>query len=57
MNCPQCQNKSKCLDTRTYQDPNGDFEYVERRRACLECEERFMTVEVLLETWTDKTND
>jgi transcriptional repressor NrdR len=57
MNCPQCQNKAKCLDTRTYQDPNDDFEYVQRRRECLECGERFTTVEVLLETWTDKTND
>lgn len=57
MNCPQCQNKAKCLDTRTYQDPNDGFEYVQRRRECLECGERFITVEVLLETWTDKTND
>ena len=57
MFCPVCESKTKTLETRIYNDPKHVFEYVERRRKCLneECEHIFKTVEVSSDTWERMT--
>lgn len=51
MNCPQCESKTAVTETRHYEDPRGGFEYVQRRRKCLECGHKFVSVEVAMDTW------
>lgn len=51
MNCPNCDNKLKLLDTR----PTND-ELVRRRRyQCFNCGKRFTTYEIFKEDIKDKT--
>jgi len=45
MICPHCNHKMACNQTKNYHDPKG-FNYVERRRICMECDTRFYTIEV-----------
>ena len=51
MFCPFCTTgdgegkKTKVLETRMFWDPNGNYFYIERRRECTHCEERFTTKE------------
>lgn len=40
MNCPNCGGETKVVDSRPQEDG------VQRRRECLECKERFKTVEI-----------
>lgn len=51
MNCPECGEKTKCLETRIYEEPTHGFEYIERYRECLECLERFQSIEVPVDVW------
>jgi transcriptional regulator NrdR family protein len=57
MHCPICQSKTETTDTRNYEDPNGKFDYVERKRRCLDedCLHAFKTIEVSVETWGEMT--
>lgn len=57
MNCPECGDKVRCLDTRTYDEPSKGFEYVERIRECTSCGHRFVTIEVSVDVWVEQTND
>jgi len=51
MQCPYCRlpkgtsYKTKVLDTRSYWEPNERRYYIERRRECTNCKERFTTIE------------
>jgi transcriptional regulator NrdR family protein len=51
MFCPYCTkgdgegSKTKVLETRMYWDETGKYFYIERRRECLRCDERFTTKE------------
>ena len=56
MNCETCGTKAKVVDTRMYHDPNEEFDYVQRRHRCAECNESFTTIEVRLEKWAEKTD-
>jgi transcriptional regulator NrdR family protein len=51
MNCPECESKTAVTETRHYEDPRANFEYVQRRRKCLECGHKFVSVEVTMDTW------
>ncbi len=57
MLCPLCGYKTETLDTRRYDDPKHVFEYVERKRRCLneECLDTFKTIEVSIDTWSRMT--
>jgi transcriptional regulator NrdR family protein len=44
--CSKCNNKMDCTQTRNYSDPDGGYNYVERRRVCTHCGYRTMTVEI-----------
>ena len=52
MKCPFCVQpdgrayKTKVIETRNYWEPNEKVFYVERRRECVHCEERFTTKEI-----------
>lgn len=57
MQCPVCGTKTETTDTRNYEDPQNKFDYVERKRRCIneECLEVFKTIEVSVETWNNMT--
>jgi len=52
MKCLECGKKTKVLETRHYRDTDKEFEWVERRHACMECNWRMFTVEVPRFIWT-----
>jgi len=53
--CPACESRTqRCLETRTFVDPNKGFYYTERRRRCVDCETIYKTIEVPLETWMEQ---
>jgi transcriptional regulator NrdR family protein len=54
MVCPECSNKMICNQTKNYHDEDKNFNYVERRRVCLSCGHRMMTVEIPQEVFTTK---
>lgn len=52
--CPTCLHneesvKMNTLDTRNFFDPNRNSPYVQRRKCCPNCGERFTTIELLAE--------
>jgi len=51
MLCPSCEEKTKVLETRQFYDKNFDFYYMERRRECLSCAERFFSIEIERHVW------
>lgn len=51
MGCDECGEKTEILDTRTYKEENNDFIFTQRRRVCLECKNRFNTIEVTMDVW------
>lgn len=51
MGCDECGEKTEILDTRTYKEENNDFIFTQRKRACLECKNRFNTIEVTMDVW------
>lgn len=53
MLCPICETKTETTDTRIYKDPKGKFDYVERKRKCLneDCLHVYKTIEISVETW------
>lgn len=57
MNCPVCGGDTKVYETRNYNDPEGEFDYIQRRRKCVECGESFIGIEVTLDTWTRSRDD
>jgi len=57
MMCKDCNVKTKVVETRMYHDPNEDFDYVQRRHRCTECNEAFNTIEVTVDVWEEQTND
>lgn len=59
MQCPVCETKTETTDTRVYHDPNNDFDYVERKRKCLneDCLHKFKTIEVTVDTWSEMTDE
>ena len=54
MLCPECNSKTKVWDTRTYTDPNKHFVYVERKHECIECNSRFKTIELPMDTYIEE---
>ena len=46
MNCPQCEQQVKTYDTRKLRDEEYDFYFVRRKKRCLTCEHKFVTIEV-----------
>lgn len=58
MICPTCESKNvRCLDTRTFYEPNEDFYWTERRRRCQSCAEIYKTIEVPLDVWQSRQGD
>lgn len=57
MVCGDCGTKTKVVDSRLYCDPNQGFDYMQRRRKCLECGEVFNTIEVTVDVWEENTSD
>lgn len=57
MNCPKCGGDTKVYETRKYNDPEGEFDYIQRRRKCVECGEPFIGIEVTLDTWLWNRNE
>ncbi len=51
MFCPSCESKTAVLETRRYFDKAGNFYYLERKRKCTECMEKFTSIEILYEVW------
>jgi transcriptional regulator NrdR family protein len=55
MNCPECgaggAGVVKTVDTRSYMDGDEGFYYTERRKHCLECGNKFKTLEVGIDVW------
>lgn len=51
MYCPSCESKTSVLETRKYFDKAGNFYYIERKRKCTECMEKFASIEILYEVW------
>ena len=51
--CPKCGGDTKVYETRKYNDPEGEFDYIQRRRKCVECGEPFIGIEVTLDTWLE----
>lgn len=51
MNCKECGEKSRTIDTRNFHDPNEDFDYVERKHLCEHCGHKFISIEVDVEEW------
>lgn len=52
--CPRCLHneegvKMKTLETRNFIDPQKDSPYVQRRKSCPNCGEKFTTIEFLAE--------
>jgi transcriptional regulator NrdR family protein len=52
MVCINCSKKMICNQTKNYHDETQNFNYVERRRVCLSCGYRLMTVEIPQELFT-----
>jgi len=46
-----------CNQTKNYHDPDKNFNYVERRRICIKCGYRQMTVEIPQEMFAKKDQD
>lgn len=51
MLCPSCEEKTKVLETRQFYDKDGKFYYLDRRRECLSCGERFFSLEIPRDVW------
>lgn len=51
MMCPYCLDEkgngyaTRVLDTRSFWEPTGRYFYIERRRQCKHCHQRFTTTE------------
>lgn len=62
MLCPSCEERTKVLETRQFYDKDGGFYYLDRRRECLSCGERFFSLEIPRDIWqkyervVDETN-
>jgi len=46
MNCPRCEQAVKTYDTRKLKNEEYDFYFVRRKKRCLICEYKFVTIEV-----------
>ena len=48
MNCPVCGFAVRTYDTRNWRDELLDYQYVKRKRECLEpeCRHRFSSIEI-----------
>jgi transcriptional regulator NrdR family protein len=55
VNCKQCEAATEVKDSRRFYDKNLDLRYVERRRLCPECGNRFVTIELTKEEWLNQT--
>jgi transcriptional regulator NrdR family protein len=51
MLCPSCEERTKVLETRQFYDKDGGFYYLDRRRECLSCGERFFSLEIPRDIW------
>ena len=51
MLCPSCDERTKVLETRQFYDKDGGFYYLDRRRECLSCGERFFSLEIPRDVW------
>lgn len=56
MNCPNCSNKTKTVDTRQYLEPNLGFYWACRRIKCEGCGLISKTVELPQEEYTKMYN-
>ena len=52
MLCPSCDCNTTVTDTRKYYDKELGFYYVERKRKCVNCGERFSSIEVNRDIWS-----
>ena len=57
MRCPACQAKARTVDTRNFYDPEGEYDYVERKHLCEECGHKFQSIEVDIEVWNRRNED
>ena len=57
MKCPECTAIMRTKDTRQWRDTSKEFDWVERRRVCLLCNFRVMTIEMPKEVWAKYTED
>jgi transcriptional regulator NrdR family protein len=55
MKCPECKEVMRTKDTRQWRDLEKEFDWVERRRVCLPCGYRVMTIEMPKDVWTKYT--
>lgn len=46
MQCPKCDHKMGCNQTKHFMDPDKGYYYVERRRVCENCDNRMYTIEL-----------
>lgn len=51
MKCPECNGKNRTVDSRQYRDTSMDFNWVERRTVCPECNIITKTVELPMSVW------
>jgi transcriptional regulator NrdR family protein len=60
MQCPKCDHKMECNQTKNFMDPDRGYYYVERRRVCVNCSHRMYTAEIsreLLVELTEASNE
>lgn len=57
MQCPECNHKMECNQTRHFSDPDRGYNYVERRRICTSCGHRMYTVEIPREVLSELSDD
>lgn len=57
MKCAECNSKTEILETRTYHDTEGNFDWVQRRRKCLSCGNVFKTIEVDAMLFAERFSD
>lgn len=51
MLCPSCEERTKVLETRQFYDKDVGFYYLDRKRECLSCNERFASLEIPYDIW------
>ena len=56
MQCPQCDYKMECNQTKNFMDSEHGYYYVERRRICKSCGHRMYTVELSKEVLAELSN-
>ena len=53
MRCVTCDSATNIIDSRKYNDPKAQFDFVSRKRVCKSCGHKFVTIEITEDTWID----